>query len=631
MLDRLLKVECNHSSKRMVFCFSILVFILGLMAAPAWPDGHQKIIKSHGISKFGNLKYPASFPHLDYVNPDAPKGGEIAIWGFGTFDSMNPYSRKGRAGALSSIFFESLLTGTADEVSSNYGLIAESLEYPEDRSWVIFNLRPQARFSDGTPITTEDVLFSYELFLNEGLTSFRAELGKAVAETEILGPHRIKFVFDTTESTLTYPAMVGGIPIFSKAWFDKTGAKLDESRMEPALGSSPYIVDEIEPGRRLIYRNNPNYWGRDLPINRGQNNFETIRVEYFADTSAAFEAFKGGAYTFRNENFSKNWATGYEFPAVDKGWVVKREFHDGTPVSGQSFIFNLRREKFQDPRVREAIGLMFNFEWSNETLFFGIYNRINSFWENSDLAASGLPGEDELALLEPLRGMVPDSVFTEPAVMAPTSNSRQLDRNNLRKASNLLDEAGWRVGDDGLRRNSDGNVLKVEFLGSSPSFDRIINPYVENLRAAGIDANYTRIDPSQFTNRERERDFDIITSSFGFGLEPSGPGLRQSLGSEHVDGAFNDTGLASEGVDRLIDHIQEATTIDELHVAVRALDRVLRAERIWVPQWFKSLHTVAYYDQFEHPENLPPYSLGQLGFWWFNSEKAARLSEEGAL
>lgn len=616
------------SGTRKIFVF---ITIFGVLTAPVFADGHQKIIKSHGISKFGNLKYPATFKHLDYVNPDAPKGGEMAIWGFGTFDSMNPYSRKGRAGALSSIFFESLLTGTADEVSSNYGLIAESLEYPEDRSWIIFDLRPEAKFSDGTPITADDVLFSYELFLKEGLTSFRNELDKAVISAEIMNPQRIKFVFDTSESTLTYPSMVGGLPIFSKAWFERTGAKLDESRMEPALGSSPYVIDKIEPSRRLVYRRNPDYWGEALPINRGQNNFDTIRIEYFADSSAAFEAFKGGAYTFRNENFSKNWATGYEFPAIDKGWVVKREFHDGTAASGQSFVFNLRRDKFKDIRVREAIGLMFNFEWSNETLFFGIYDRINSFWENSDLAATGMPGEEELALLEPLRGMVQDSVFTEPAIMAPTSGSRQLDRANLRRASALLDETGWLVGDDGIRRNSEGVTLQVEFLGSSPAFDRIINPYVENLRAAGIDASYTRIDPSQFTNRERERDFDIITSSFRFGLEPGGPGLRQTLGSEHVDGVFNDTGLASEAVDRLIDHIQNATTIDQLHIAVKALDRVLRAERIWVPQWFKSIHTVAYFDQFEHPENLPPYSLGQLGFWWFNPEKAARLSDEGAL
>ncbi len=607
-----------------------LVATIGLVGAQGTAEGDDEVIRSHGISTFGNLKYPADFAHLAYVNPEAPKGGEIAIWGFGTFDSMNPFSRNGRAGALSSIFFETLLSGTADEVSASYGLLAESLEYPPDRAWVIFNLRPEARFSDGSELRAEDVLFSYEKFRDEGLTSFRGELVKAVKTVEILDPLRIRFDFDQSASTRNYPSLVGGIPIFSKAWFEDTGATLDESRMTPAIGSSPYILDSIEAGRRIIYRRNPDYWGWHLPINRGTNNFDHIRVEYFADTSAAFEAFKGGAYTFRNENFSLQWATGYDFPALNKAWVVKKEFSDGTPAGGQCFVFNLRRDKFRDPRVREAIGLMFNFEWSNETLFYGLYERIHSFWENSDLAATGMPSADELELLEPLRGLIPDSVFSEAAVTAPVSGTRKLDRANLREASRLLDEAGWLIGDDGVRRNSNGEKFALEFLGSSPSFDRIINPFVENLRAAGIDATYTRIDPAQFTNRERSRDFDIITTSFPVSLEPSGGGLRQMFGSEHVDGVFNDSGIASEGVDRLIDHIQDADTIEKLQTAVRALDRVLRAERIWVPQWFKAIHTVAYYDMFEHPEELPPYSLGHLSFWWVDPDRARQLEDEGA-
>ncbi|MCY3878678.1 MAG: extracellular solute-binding protein [Rhodobacteraceae bacterium] len=599
---------------------------MGTFAAQA----SQNIITSHGISKFGELKYAEDFQHLEYVNPDAPKGGEISIWAQGTFDSMNPYTRKGRAGALSSIFFESLLTGTADEVSSVYGLLAERLTYPEDRSWVIFDIRPEARFSDGTPVTAEDVLFSYEIFLEQGLLSYREELQQVVVSAEILEPLKIRFEFNTERSTLTYPSMIGGIPIFSKHWFEETGAQLDESRMQPAVGSSPYLLDEFETNRRIIYRRNPDYWGAGLPINRGQNNFDRIRVEYFADTSAAFEGFKAGVYTFRNENFSLNWATGYDFPALDKGWVTKRVYPDGTPAGGQCFVFNLRREQFQDPRVREAISLLFNFEWSNETLFYGLYARIHSFWENSDLAATELPGAEELALLEPLRGMIPDEVFTEPAVLAPSSGERKLDRGNLRQASDLLDEAGWVIGDDGIRRNAEGKTLQVEFLGQSPSFDRIINPFVENLRATGIDAIYTRIDPAQYTNRSRDHDFDIITSGFPVSLEPAASGLRQMFGSEHIDGVFNDAGLASEAVDRLIDHVQEAGNLAELRIAVKALDRVLRAERFWVPQWFKAVHTVAYFDQYEHPENLPPFSLGQLSFWWFNPEKHARLVEEGA-
>ncbi len=589
------------------------------------------VIIAHGISKFGDLKYDADFKRLEYVNPDAPKGGEISIWAEGTFDSMNPYSTSGRAGGLSHMFYESLLTGTADEVSSSYGLLAASLEYPKDRSWVIFNIRPEARFSDGSPLTEQDVLFSYKLLREQGLPSYRAELRRAVMSAEILAPLRIKFEFNPGIPTLSLPAMVGSIPVFSKAWFDSTGARLDESRLQVAPGSGPYVLDSFDPSRQIIYRRNPDYWGSHLPINQGQNNFDQIRVEYYGDTAAAFEAFKSGEYTFRNENLSVQWATGYDFPAIEKGWAVKQILPHGFPARGQSFVFNLRRQKFQDIRVREALGLMFNFEWSNNTLFYDLYARINSFWENSHLAASGLPDEHELELLEPLRGMVSDAVFNEPARLAPTSSAdRSLDRRNLRKASALLDEAGWIVGDDGVRRNAAGKALTVEFLEDSLSFERIINPFVENLRAAGVDSFLTRVDPAQYTNRTRSHDFDIITTSFGFGLEPSGPGLRQYLGSEHVDSVFNDPGLANKAVDQLIDHIQEAKTPAELQTAVKALDRVLRTELFWVPQWYKAEHTVAYYDMYERPDNLPPYSLGHLSFWWFNPEKADRLTEAGA-
>ena len=602
-----------------------------LILAAAGAPADEHVTKAHGISTFGDLKYPPDFEHLEYVNPYAPRGGEISIWAPGTFDSMNPYTRKGNAGRLSSIFFESLLTGTADEVSGNYGLLAESLEYPEDRSWVVFNMRPEARFSDGTPVTAEDVEFTYELFLAEGLFSFRSELGKAVKAVEVENRHRIRFTFNTDESPREYPSLVGSLPIMSEAWFERTGAKLDESRMEPAVGSSPYILETVEPNRRLVYMRNPNYWGDHLPINRGRQNFERIRIEYFADSAAAFEGFKAGVYTFRSENSSKTWATGYNFDAIENGWVVKTTFDTGSPASGQSFLFNLRREKFQDVRVREAVALMFNFEWSNETLFYGLYDRINSFWENSFLAATGLPGDEELKYLEPIRDLIPESVFTEPAVMAPVSGERQLDRSNLRKASALLDEAGWTVGDDGLRQNTAGEKLQIEFIESSPAFDRVLNPFVENLKRLGIDAVYNRIDPAQMTDRERNHDFDVITSSFSLGLEPSAGGLRQRFGSEYIDGVFNDMGYANEGVDQLIDVIQEIDNSEDLKHAIRALDRILRAEKFWAPQWYRGFHTVAYYDIFDHPETIPPYLLGQLDFWWYDAQKAEVLREAGIL
>jgi microcin C transport system substrate-binding protein len=602
----------------------------GMIASSVSITASAEMITSHGISTFGQLKYSADFPHLDYVNPDAPKGGEISVWGFGSFDSMHPYTTKGRAGQLSSMFFESLLEDTADEADAVYGLLAESLEYPADRSHVIFNMRPEARFSDGSPLTAKDVVFSYETLRDKGLPSFRAVIEKQIESAEILSPHRVKFTFKQGIPTRDLPLTVGGLPIFSKEWYDSTGADFEDSTLTPGLGSGPYVLDSLDVGQQIIYRRNPDYWGKDLPINRGRHNFDRIRIEYFADYNSAFEGFKAGTYTFRNEASSKIWATGYDFPAIEKGWAVKDTPPDGTLASGQSFIFNLRRAKFQDIRVREAIGLMFNFEWSNKTLFYGIYARINSFWENSHLKAAGLPNDGELALLRPLADILPDGVLDSEAVLAPTSSERQLDRRNLRRASALLDEAGWEVGDDGMRRNADGQTLKVEILNDSQSFDRVINPYVENLRALGVEAVHTRIDNAQMTERERNFDFDMVTGNFRTQLTPSSE-LEQYFGSESAEfSIFNLAGYGSEAADRLIADVKAAETRNELDDATRALDRVLRAGKFWVPQWFRNIHTVAYYDMYRYPDTLPPYALGTLDFWWFDQQAHDRLKAAGA-
>ncbi|WP_245657028.1 extracellular solute-binding protein [Meinhardsimonia xiamenensis] len=610
-----------------------MLAVMALLALSSGAARAQEIIKAHGISTFGTLKYPADFEHLDYVNPEAPKGGEMSIWAFGGFDSMHPYTTKGRAGALSTIFFESLLEGTADEIGASYGLLAESLEYPEDRSWVIFNIRPEARFSDGTPLTAEDVVFSYELFRDKGLPSFRAVLRTQVESAEVLGPHRVKFTFTPGIPTRDLPETVGGLPIFSKAHYLANNRDFEESSLEPLLGSGPYVLDRMEVGQTIVYRKDPDWWGADLPINRGRYNFETIRIEYYADYNAAFEGFKGGSYTFRNEASSKIWATGYDFPAVQKGWVVKRELPDGTIAPGQAWAINMRRPHLQDVRVREALGLMFNFEWSNEKLFYGLYERIHSFWENTELAASGVPAPEEVAILKPLvdEGLLPPSILTEEAVMAPVSSaSRQLDRGNLRKASALLDEAGWTVGSDGMRRNAAGELLTVEFLNDSQTFDRVINPYVENLRRLGVNAVHQRVDNAEATNRERNYDFDLVTTQFRMSYIP-GAGLKQYFGSETADSSvFNLMGLKDPAVDRLIDLVIAAETQEELLHRVHALDRVLRSIRFWVPQWFKDVHTVAYYDMYEHPDPLPPYALGNLDFWWYNAEKAEKLKAAGA-
>ncbi|MCR9152241.1 MAG: extracellular solute-binding protein [Rhodobacteraceae bacterium] len=599
-----------------------------LLAAPV-ARGQDAVITAHGISTFGDLKYPADFAHLDYVNPDAPKGGEISQWAFGGFDSLNPYTIKGRAGALSTVMLESLLEGTADEVDAVYCLLCSTIEYPESRDWVIFNLRPEARFSDGTPLTAEDVLFTYETFLEKGLTSFRAVLAQQVETVEVLDPQRIKFTFKAEYPKRDLIQSVGGLPIFSKADFESTGRDLEETSNEPFLGSGPYLLDDMDIGKSISWKRNPDYWGADLPIKRGRHNFDRIRVEYFGDYEAAFEGFKAGAYSFRNEASSLIWATRYDFPALEKGWVVKATPEDGTLATGQSFVMNLRREKFQDARVREAIALMFNFEWSNETLFYGLYERIHSFWENSDLAATGLPTAEELAVLEPLADQLPAGVLTDEAVMGPASGARQLDRGNLRRAAALLDEAGWIVGDDGMRRNAAGETLVIDFLNDSQTFDRVINPYVENLRRLGVDARHNRVDNAQAVNRERSHDFDIMTHQFPMSYVP-GSGLQQYFGSGGVEDVFNAMGLSDPAVDTLIAGIEAATTSEELAVRVKALDRVLRAHRFWVPQWFKDKHTIAYYDMFEHPETLPPYALGQMDFWWYNAEKGAALKAAGA-
>ncbi len=607
----------------------VTVLIFGVLAARA----QEEIIKSHGISTFGDLKYPADFKHLDYVNPDAPKGGEMSIWAFGSYDSMHPYTIKGRAERLSSIFFESLLAGTDDTIGEAYCLLCESLEYPKDRSWVIFNLRPEARFSDGSPLTAEDVEFSYQTFLTKGLNSFRVQLAKKVESVEMLDPHRIKFTFKKGIPTRDVIQDVGGIPVFSKADFVKKNFDFTESTLDHMLGSAPYVVDKLEVGQSATYKRNPDYWGEKLPINIGRNNFDRIRIEYYADYNAAFEGFKGGSYTFRNEASSKIWATGYDFPAIKDGTIVKATLPSGDKATGQAFIINMRRAKFQDPRVREAIGLMFNFEWSNETLFYGLYERINSFWDNSYLAATGLPTPAEKAILEPLADILPPGVLdSEPVTQYVSSPRRPLDRKALRKASDLLEAAGWTVGSDGMRRNARGELLTVEFLNDSQTFNRVINPYVENLKRLGVDARHTFIDNAQMQQRERppSYDFDIITGNLATSYIP-GTELRQYFGSETADtSTFNKTGLKSEAVDKLIDIVLAAKTQEELTTSVHALDRVLRALRIWVPQWNKNVHTVAYYNMYEHPETLPPYALGNLDFWWYNAEKGEKLKAAGA-
>ena len=492
------------------FLASMILMTFGVNFVVA--DDSDPVTVSHGYSFFGDLKYPADFAHLEYVNPTAPKGGEISQWGFGTFDSFNGYARKGNSASLSSAPYETILTSFADDITSSYCYLCKTLEYPESRNWAIFNLREDITFSDGSRLTADDVKFTFELFMDQGIPSYRAAVSGMVETIDIIDPFKIKFTFAEDAPRRDVIDLAGGIPVFSKAWFEDTGARLDESTLTPFIGTGPYVLDSYEINERVIYVRRDDFWGEDIPINVGRNNFDSLRIEYFADSAAAFEGFKGGVYTFRSENSSKQWATSYDFGSIENGHVVKTELPNGNLAQAQAYVFNLRRDKFKDPLVREALSMMFNFEWSNEQLFYGLYDRVNSFWGNSNLEASGVPTGKELSILQGLvdKGLLDVNVLTEPAVMAPVSGLRQLDRKNLRKASALLDEAGWLVNDSGMREKN-GQAFTLEVLDSSPAFDRITNPMIENMKSLGIDARLNRVDPAQEMERSRSFDFDVTT------------------------------------------------------------------------------------------------------------------------
>lgn len=607
------------------------------LAAIALPARAETVIKSHGISTFGDLALPADFTHLPYANPDAPKGGEISQWSPGSFDSFNPYTIAGNSAALSSIFYESILSGTLDDVSAAYCLLCETMEYPEDRSWVIFNLRKDVTFSDGSPMTAEDVLFSYELFRDKGIPEFRSVANAKFQSVEVLDPYRIKFTFTPGTPFRDMPAQAGGTLVFSKKDYIENNRDLEKSSLEPFLGTGPYVLDSFKPGQQVIYKRDEDYWGETHPLNVGQNNFDRIRIEYFGDDNAAMEGFKAGVYTFRTEGDAKRWANDYAFPAVTAGDIVKAVLPSGNIAGGQSIIFNLRRPQFQDPRVREALGLMFNFEWTNKSLFFGLMTRINSIWENSEMAATGLPTPEELAILQPLvdEGLLPAGILTEEVPMGSVSSEdRALDRGNLRAASALLDEAGWTVGDDGMRRNAKGETLRMEMVHVRTDLLPVMNAYVENLRALGVDASFDIIDDPQLQERASPPNFDfdaLPTTVVNGGLEPGGV-LKQAWASVAKDNSSrNRMGYASPAVDKLLDQADAATSRAELTNVIKALDRVLRSEFVIVPRYYKRDNWVAYYNMYEHPETLPPYALGELSIWWYNAEKADALKAKGVL
>lgn len=596
------------------------------------PGSPEDITRAHGIAIFGEPALAAGFTHLPYANPDAPKGGYISqsVPNSSNFDNFNPYTLKGRPAALATVMLETLLEQDADQFGSDYCLLCETLEYPASRDWVIFHLRPEARFADGRPLTAQDVAFSVETLREQASSGLKLMVRQQIAKVEALDAERVKFYFAEGYPRREVIQFAGHLPVFSRADFQDRELRLDETMDAPLMGSGPYALTGWSMGRWVEATRREDYWGAALPINRGRYNFDRLRYEYFADYDSAFQAFTAGEYSFRHEVSSIKWATAYDFPALEKGWVKQVTLPDDSSVSGQAWAFNLRRPQLQDARVRQAIGLMFNFKWTNEKQFYGLYARVNSFWENSPLEATGLPSEAELALLEPLREHLPEAVFTEPAFVWPEGSDRPRDRAAMRKASALLDEAGWTIGQDGLRRNQSGEVLKIDILNDSATFDRIINPFVENLRAIGVDARNMRIDNAETVARERAHDFDITSGFYGQSPIP-GAELLRDFGSEYAGSETAAFGLQNPAIDALIKHVEGAQTRDELLTATHALDRSLRALQIWIPQWYNPSYLLAYRDVYGHPEMPPKHALGEMSLWWWDAEKAEKLREAGAL
>lgn len=589
-------------------------------APPAQPD----TVQSHGLSAFGHLKYGADFPHFDYVNPQAPKQGALSLVGTAaqnSFDSLNAFIVKGVPAEGLDLTFDSLMARAYDEPDAVYGLVARSVSYPSDRAWAVFELRPEARFHDGSPVTPEDVAESFRLLKTQGAPIYRLML-RDVDKAEAVDPHQVKYTF-SGEVRRDLPLIVAGLPIFSKAYYARRA--FDRTTVEPPLGSGPYEVADVKLGRSITYRRRDDYWAKDLPVNRGRYNFATIRFDYFRDRNAQMEAFKAGVYDLREEFTSKTWMTEYDFPAIRQGLVRKDVIPDRTPSGVQGFFLNTRRPKFADRRVRQALDLAFDFEWTNKTIFYGQYRRTTSIFENSDLKASSLPSPAELALLEPWRKDLPTDVFG-PAYTPPTTSGNGDNRTNLRKAADLLKEAGWTIR-DGVLVNQKGEPFRIEFLEFDPAIERVIGPYFKALARLGIQTNIREVDMSQYQKRQVDFDFDVINGRFTM---PNTPGLEQrsywSSVAADTPGSFNYTGIKSPAVDALIEKIVAAKSREELAAATGALDRIILAERVVIPQWFKPTHWIAYWDKFGRPPAQALYATGTIDLWWVDPAKAERLA-----
>ena len=598
------------SSKKFLFAFSLLVIVSRAVMFPAYADSPR-----HALSLFGDPKYKPGFPHFDYVNPNAPKRGEVREAAYGSFDSFNPYILKGTPAQGLGLIYDTLTASSLDEPGTQYALLAKSISHPDDYASVTFTLDERARFHDGVPVKAADVVWSFET-LTTNHPFYRAYYAD-VESVEAISENIVKFTFRKSGNR-ELPQIVGQLVVLPKHYWTGESKDIQKTTLEPPIGSGPYIIDTFETGRYVTYRRNPDYWAKNLNVSVGKYNFARLRYDYFGDFTVAFEAFKAGELHFRNENNSKNWATGYDIPAVKDGRMTLEMPANGSVQGMQGFIFNTRKNKFKDLKLRRAFNHAYDFEWANNTLFYGQYVRTGSYFDNSELAATGLPSTEELELLTPLKDQLPVSVFTQ-----EYKNPENLDpnalRQNLRKAKKLLEEAGWNVTNGKLQKN--GQILEVEFLLVQPAFERIVAPFIRNLEKLGITVNIRTIDPTQYQNRVMDYDFDIIVHSFGQSLSP-GNEQRNYWSAENADrpGGRNLIGIKNPAIDKLVEHIIFAPDRAAQITATRALDRVLLAHHFVVPHWHIPTHRLAYWHNISRPGNLPLYSHGFPNIWWANKD-----------
>ncbi|MGH6735679.1 MAG: extracellular solute-binding protein [Methyloceanibacter sp.] len=607
---------------RVAFAAALTGLFLGPAAAANAATCH------HALSLIGEPKYPAGFTHFDYANPDAPKGGMARLADIGGFDSLNPVLYRGEQASGLGLVYESLMSDSIDEPSTSYGLIAECATYPDDYSSVTFKLRDEGRWHDGKPITTDDVIYSLEV--NKAANPRMGLYYKNVTRAEATGDNEVTFYFDT-KGNRELPMIMGQLTILPKHYWtgkDASGAARDpmKTTLEPPLGSGPYRIKNAKPGRSISYERVPDYWGKDLSVNKGQWNYDEIRFDYYRDETVAFESFKAGNLDYWQETSAKNWATSYDFPAVRNGYVKRQEVEIKRTQPMQAFVFNLRRPQFQDRRVRQALSLAFDFEWANKNLFYGQYERVGSYFEGSELAApKDLPTGRELEILSEVKDQVPPEVFTE-VHQNPVNDSQDDMRSNLRKAVTLLKEAGWEVKGGALTNVKTGQHMRIEFLLVSPLFERIVQPYLRNLERLGVKGTIRLVDSAQYTRRLNVFDYDIIVSSFAQSDSP-GNEQRDFWGTEAADheGSMNLIGIKDPAIDKLVDQIIFAKDRDELVAATRALDRVLLWHEFVVPQWYSPTVRIAYWDRYGQPKTLPGLTPGFLQVWWYDQKMAERL------